>query len=501
MTVKSLYTFTLTVACRLYQICPAGSNLTATFELINSAGTSCTIASMNAERFFTLSLRRSGSGQKLARIMTSALAAVEPEHAVRRAIRREGDTLLIGDCRYDLRTIRHILVVGAGKAAAPMAAGVVAVLGDRVTAGLVIVKQGYRGDLDTGPVEIALGGHPLPDAQGVAAAGRIMELLATTGPDDLVLVLISGGGSALMTLPDAAVTLDDTIALTQTLLGCGATINEINTIRKHLSRIGGGRLAQQAAPARVAALILSDVVGSPLDVIASGPTVPDATSFADAWSVIQRYAIAARLPAAVITHLQHGLAGALPETPKPGDPIFAGVQQVVVGSNETAALAALAAAQELGYHSLLLTTFLEGEARAVGAVLAGVARELALRQRPLVLPALIVAGGETTVTLQGSGLGGRNQELALGAVRGLAGLPQTTLIALATDGGDGPTDAAGAVVTGATLERAALLGLNPDDFLARNDAYRFFAALDDLLMPGPTLTNVNDLVLLAVGEA
>lgn len=454
---------------------------------------------MQPERLLTRSLRAAPHGQALAAIMATALAAVDPDQAVRRALRLSGDTLEIGGQRYDLRSIRRVLVVGAGKAGAPMAAGVAAVLGDRISAGLVIVKQGYAGAGPAGAVEIVEGGHPLPDARGIAAAERIAQLVASATADDLVLVLISGGGSALLTLPTPGVTLSDTIALTDVLLGCGATINEINTLRKHLSQISGGRLAQRAAPAAVATLILSDVVGSPLDVIASGPTVPDPTTFADAWTTVERHAIAERLPTPVRTHLQRGLADYSLETPKPDDPLFARVQQLVVGSNEIAALAAAAAAQRHGYQPLLLTTYLEGEARLVGGVLANIARELALHDRPIPRPALLIAGGETTVTLRGSGLGGRNQELALGALAGLAGLPETTLVALATDGGDGPTDAAGAVVTGATLAEAGTRGLDPASFLERNDAYHFFAALDDLLRPGPTLTNVNDLTLIAVG--
>lgn len=454
---------------------------------------------MQPDRFLTRSLRDGPHGAALTSIMAAALAAVDPAQAVRRVLRYEGETLQIGDRRYDLGASRRIIVVGAGKAGAPMAAATAEVLGERITDGLVIVKQGYAGANSHGPIQIVEGGHPLPDARGVAAAERIAQLVAAATADDLVLVLISGGGSALLTLPTPGITLDDTIALTEVLLGCGATINEINTLRKHLSRISGGRLVQLAAPASIATLILSDVVGSPLDVIASGPTVPDSTTFADAWSIVARHAIADRIPSTIRERIERGLRDSTTETPKPGDPIFERVQQLMVGSNEIAALAAADQAQQFGYQPLVLTTYLEGEARTVGGLLAGIARELALHNRPIARPALLIAGGETTVTLRGTGMGGRNQELALGAVAGLAGLPETTLVALATDGGDGPTDAAGAVVTGLTLAEAQARDLDPADFLARNDAYHFFAALDDLLLPGPTLTNVNDLTLIAVG--
>jgi len=280
---------------------------------------------------------------------------------------------------------------------------------------------------------------------------------------------------------------------TSILLRCGANINEINTLRKHLDQVKGGGLARLAHPASLITLILSDVVGNPLDVIGSGPTVPDTSSFADAYAVLERYGVVADAPAPIVDRLRRGMASELPETLKPGDARFARVHNLIVGSNLQAAEAALAAARTAGFNTLLLTTFLQAEAREAGRMLAAVARELASSGHPLPLPACIIAGGETTVTLRGSGRGGRNQELALAAVASMAGLPNLALVALATDGGDGPTDAAGAVVTGATLDRARSLGLDPAAHLARNDAYPFFDALGDLLRPGPTETNVNDL--------
>ncbi|HWQ15006.1 MAG TPA: DUF4147 domain-containing protein, partial [Roseiflexaceae bacterium] len=339
-------------------------------------------------------------------------------------------------------------------------------------------------------------GHPVPDERSVAAGRAVAALLAGATERDLVLVLISGGGSALLTLPVPGVALDDMQALTRALLASGASINEINALRKHLDRVKGGGLARMAHPATLAALALSDVVGSPLDVIASGPTVADTSTFADAWGVLERYGLADSAPGPILDHLRRGLAGAAPETPKPGDPALEGVQNVVVGSNAQAAAAALEAARAEGFHPLLLTTYLQGEAREIGRALAAVAREIAASGNPLPRPACLVAGGETTVTLRGAGRGGRNQELALAAAADLAGLEGVALVALATDGDDGPTDAAGAVATGETLARAQALGLDLANHLARNDAYPFFAALDDLLRPGPTHTNVNDLMFL-----
>jgi hydroxypyruvate reductase len=362
---------------------------------------------------------------------------------------------------------------------------------------VIIVKEGHVTGLGQhSPVRILEASHPLPDERGVQGAQQLIDLLKGVGPDDLVIGLISGGGSALLTSPAPGLSLGDLQALTSALLACGANINEINTLRKHLDLVKGGGLAQWVAPARLATLILSDVVGDPLDVIASGPTVPDPTTFAEALGVIEKYQIGAKTPSAVIDRLQQGAAGNIPDTPKPGDPLFERVQNVIVGSNRQAAEAALAQAQAEGLYPLLLTTYLQGEARQVGRVLAGVARQVASSGQPIARPACLVAGGETTVTLRGDGSGGRNQEMALSAVAELAGLPDLALVTLATDGGDGPTDAAGAVVTGETLSRAQNLGLGPEDYLSRNNAYHFFAPLGDLLKPGPTQTNVNDLAFI-----
>jgi hydroxypyruvate reductase len=456
---------------------------------------------MDANRLWTNSLRAAPVGPAITRVMAAALAAVEPAAAVRRVLRRSGHTLQIGERSFDLRALGRILVVGAGKAGAPMARAVADLLGDRLSAGLVVVKEGYLEAQSAAQTRSNLlrfheAGHPVPDTRGVAAAEQIAALLQGLTTDDLVIALISGGGSALLTLPAPGVQLDDLQTLTGLLLASGASISEINTLRKHLDLLKGGGLARLAHPASLVTLVLSDVVGSPLDIIASGPTVPDPSTFADGLAVLRRYGLEGRVPQTVLSRLRRGAAGALPETPKPGDPLFARASTTLVGSNEIAADAALAAAQTEGMHSLLLTTSLEGEAREAGRLLAAVLREVVASGRPIPRPACIITGGETTVTLRGAGRGGRNQELALASAFGLTGLPDVALVALATDGGDGPTDAAGAVATGETLARAAALGLDPDDALGRNDAYPFFSALGDLLLPGPTATNVNDLTLL-----
>jgi glycerate 2-kinase len=388
--------------------------------------------------------------------------------------------------------------VGGGKADAPMARALEAILGDRITAGVISVKHGHA--LPLRRIEVHEAGHPIPDAAGQAAAERILELAASAGRGDLVVCLISGGGSALLPAPVHGLGLPEKMAATDLLLRSGATIQEINAVRKHLSRLKGGRLAQVAAPAQVVVLILSDVLGNPLDAIASGPAVPDPTTFADALEIVQRYGLASRFPPAALAYLQRGARGEEPETPKPGDPVFRRVHTVVIGSNEHAARAAVRAARRLGYRTMLLTTFLEGEAREAGRVVAAIARGVGEAGIPLVPPACVIAGGETTVTVRGDGKGGRCQEFTLAAARAIRGRPGLLVAAFGTDGTDGPTDAAGAMADGATVERALALGLDPAAALERNDAYSFFAALGDLYVTGPTRTNVNDLYVTLVAK-
>jgi len=438
--------------------------------------------------------------EHVAALSRAALAAVEPAAAVRRALRREGDTLFVAGRRYDLSAYRRLFVVGGGKAAAPMAAATAALLGDRLAGGLVITKYGHtlkdEARLVPDQIQLLEAGHPVPDEAGLRGAERLAALLDGAQADDLVICLISGGGSALLTLPQPGIGLDDLRGLTDALLRCGATIVEINAVRKHLSRLKGGGLARLAAPATVIALILSDVVGDPLDVIASGPTSPDPTTFADAWAILERYDLITSLPRPIVEHLQAGLAGRVPETPKPGDPLFGHVHNVVIGSNALAAQAAVARARELGFATLLLSTFVEGEAREVARVAAALAKDMARNGRPLSPPACLILGGETTVTVRGSGRGGRNQELALAAAIALDGWPRVLVATLATDGNDGPTDAAGAIATGETVAQGRALGLDARAYLANNDAYTYFDRLGGLIRTGPTNTNVNDLLMI-----
>jgi glycerate 2-kinase len=419
-------------------------------------------------------------------LQQAALAAVEPAAAVRRHVCREGDVLVVADRRYDLGDYARVFVVGGGKAAVPMVAAIAEILTERLTEGVVVTKYEHACGRSIPGVQVIEAGHPVPDENSVRGAQAVADLAKRATERDLVICLISGGGSALLTLPVPGLTLADLQSLTDALLRCGATINEVNTVRKHCSGIKGGNLARLAAPARVVSLVLSDVVGDPLDVIASGPTVPDTTTVADAREVLARYGISTALP--------------LQETPKPGDAIFDKVQNVIVGSNRLAALAAVDKARELGLDALLLSTYVEGEAREAGRVAAALAKGVRAHGDPLSPPACLVWGGETTVTVRGDGLGGRNQELALAAALALDGWPGVLVMALATDGTDGPTDAAGAIVTGETLARARERGLDARAALEANDSYHFFDALGDLIRTGPTGTNVNDLLFVLVGS-
>jgi len=425
--------------------------------------------------------------------LQAALDAVDPGEAVRRHVHLLDSRIQVGPVSYNPSDYDRILVVGAGKASAAMASSLETVLGPRISDGWINVKDGYTAPTRT--IHLHEAGHPLPDRRAVEGSRRIASLLAACTERDLVFCLMSGGGSALMTLPAEGISLGDMENLTRLLLCCGATIVEINTLRKHLSKLKGGDLSLTAYPAQVVSLIVSDVVGNPLDVIASGPTSPDPTTYGHAHAVLEKYGLAAEVPASVLRHLNAGMLGQLPETPKPGDPLFERTQNLVVASNEHAARAALEKARSMGLHGMLLSTSVEGEAREVGSVFAAVAKEIARSGQPLPRPACVVAGGETTVTLRGHGRGGRNQELALAAAAGIEGLEDVALVAFGTDGSDGPTDAAGAICTGRTVQRAADKGLTLAGFLANNDAYTLFHALGDLIITGPTNTNVNDLTL------
>ena len=452
---------------------------------------------MELSRFMTHSLKSSPWGNKIARILAAALKSVDPRAAVIANLILRNTTLEVNGKTYVLTSFERIFLVGAGKAGQPMAEAIQEILGYHVDSGKVIVKEGYKTDVGiTERIEIIEAGHPIPDHRGVNGAQKIIHLLEGTTHNDLVICLFSGGGSALMVSPVPGVSLKDLQDLTHELLASGATVNEINTLRKHLDLAKGGQIARYASPGKVISLILSDVVGDPLDVIASGPTVPDPSTYNDSLVILDHYQIKDRIPESIVEHLVRGKQGAVTETPKPGEEIFDQVNNVVVGSNRTAAQAALKQAEIEGFNTFILSNYLQGEASQAGKFLGSILRQVAAHNQPLPRPACIIVGGETTVTLRGNGHGGRNQEISLGAVDEIAGLKDVALVTLATDGGDGLTDAAGAVVTGETLHRAQLLNLDPNSFLAENDTYNFFNPLGDLLKTGPTMTNVNDLAFL-----
>jgi hydroxypyruvate reductase len=429
-------------------------------------------------------------------VLEAALRAVEPYAAVTAALRERPE---VAEALTSLSPSGRVYVVGAGKAGAAMALAVEDALGKPVAGGLVVVKEGY---IPTGEdahlpkrIELVEAGHPIPDERGVAATARLLDIAERAGDGDLVVCLISGGGSALLPAPAEGLSLGDMQAVTSALLRNGATINELNAVRKHLSRVSGGRLARAAYPARVLSLILSDVTGSPLDVIASGPTAPDPTTYAGAVRVLRSRGAWDATPTSVRGHLEAGAAGRLEETPKSGDPIFRGVDNVLVATNVTSVEAAAARARQLGLNTLVVSTYVEGEARDVGTLLASIAREMCERDRPVARPACLLFGGETTVTVRGQGTGGRNSELALSAAIGLQGLgPGAIVASLATDGGDGTSPGAGGIVDGTTAERAREMGLDPRRYLEDNDSYTLLAGLGDAIVTGPTGTNVNDVM-------
>ena len=431
-------------------------------------------------------------------IFKAGLTAAAPGPAILRHCRMEGERLLIGSRAYDLNRIDRILVCGAGKASAAMARSIEELLGNRINTGLISVKYGHGAPLQR--IETVEAGHPIPDDNGLAAARRILEMVEAAGPTDLILLLISGGGSSLLPLPAEGLSLSDKQAVSAQMLACGATIHELNTVRKHLSAIKGGRLAQAAFPAQVATLILSDVVGDDLDVIASGPTVPDASSFQDCLNILTHYNLVQALPSRVWDHLNAGASGQIPETPKPAERAWTHVNNLIVANNQVAVAAARRSAEALGYRALVLSTRMQGESRVVAQVHTAIAQEILHSGNPLQAPACLLSGGETTVTLKGSGLGGRNQEFALAAALEIADQPHIVVLSAGTDGSDGPTDAAGALADHSTFRRANAAGLDIRRYLSNNDAYHFFELLGDLLKTGPTNTNVMDLRIVLVNS-
>lgn len=435
-------------------------------------------------------------------VFHSALKAVDPEKALLERLRIKKEILIVQaggagqTSAWPLGEFNRIFVLGAGKGSVPMAAACEKILGGRIRQGLVVTKYGHGRALRR--IRVVEAGHPVPDRAGRQGAREMRSLLRQAGKEDLIIFLTSGGCSALLPAPVPAVSLKDKQKLTGLLLRSGADIQEINTVRKHISLSKGGRLAQAAWPATVVNLIVSDVVGDDPDIIGSGPFRPDPSTYRDSWAVLEKYRLIRETPAAVTAWLRKGLAGTVEETPKPGEPFFERVTNLILINNRQALTAAKARAKALGFKPLLLTSGITGEARTLAKFYGAVAREIRQSGHPVRPPVCLLAGGEPTVTLKGRGLGGRNTELALALAREIEGLPGTTFLSAGTDGTDGPTDAAGALVDGQTWMQAEKKGLSPEKYLEENDSYHFFKEAGGLVITGPTGTNVMDIHILLI---
>ncbi|RLE76278.1 MAG: glycerate kinase, partial [Thermoprotei archaeon] len=424
------------------------------------------------------------------------IRAADPEEAVTRSLKLENGKLRVNTNLFDLKG--KLYLVGFGKAAYKMAKAALEVLGEIVEKGVISIPKGFKVEEELENVDIVFSGHPKPDAGSIEAGKKILKLAEQADEHDVVLVLISGGGSALMEYPVEEVSLDDIAYTSILLMNSGADIYELNTVRKHLSRVKGGQLAKAIFPATTISLIISDVVGDRVDMIASGPTAPDPTTFQDAWFIMEKYRLIEKIPSNVRSYLERGLRGEVPETPKEGDPIFRKVYNHIIASNIASLRKMKKKAEEIGYNSLILTSMIQGEAREVGKVIAALALEVKKTGNPVKPPAVILAGGETTVTVKGSGKGGRNQELALSAAIQIKDSEGIVVASVGSDGIDGPTDAAGAIVDGYTVVKAYEQGLNAIKYLENNDSYTFFKKVGGLVETGYTGTNVNDFIVVIV---
>ncbi len=430
-------------------------------------------------------------------IFNAGLDAVRPDDALCRHLSLDGEQLTLGDRHWNLGEIEHIHVVGAGKGAGPMASALEKLLGDRITQGLVCVKYGHT--VPTRRIRLVEAAHPVPDGAGAHAARQMLDLVKTAGEKDLVICLITGGASALTPATKEGISLDHLQEMTRRLMEWGAEIHEINALRKHVSCFGGGHLAVAAMPAQVVSLIISDVIGDDLDVIASGPTTPDTSTHGDCMEILARYRGEGRVPTVLVDHFKRGLSGEIPETPGSDHPAFERVCNVLVATNAQALAAAGKAARQWGYEPRVVTAAMGGEARDQARYIVEYARKvLADPQRRG--PVCLLAGGETTVTLRGKGKGGRNQEMALAACQWLDPSEEIAMLCVGTDGTDGPTDAAGGFACPLTLAAMEETGISPKAYLADNNAYAFLEKTGSLVKTGPTLTNVMDLVIILVGS-
>jgi len=425
--------------------------------------------------------------------LEAALSAADPKVAVKSNVKLEGNMLQIMREKYTLNDFDSIYVIGAGKASGHMAEALFDILGDKITDGFVIIPENLKSKLRTGKIKLWKASHPVPKCKGVKGVKKMLGSVSNVTERDLVICLISGGGSSLMPLPYDELTIMDKQKVTSDLLRSGANIWEINVVRKHLSAIKGGRLAERLQEAHIVSLIISDVVNDRLDTIASGPTVPDSTTFSDAIHILKKYDLWNSLNVKAKLTIEKGLSGAIPETPKPKSKIFRNVRNFVIANNGQACKAALNYLKSRGIDAKIATTSLQGEAREVGRSVASLATEMKSKQGK---PAALIMGGETTVTVKGNGKGGRNQELVLAASRGISELDNTALASIGTDGIDGNSNAAGAIADTFTMKRAEKLNIDPEKFLRNNDSHSFFKRLCDTIQTGPTGTNVNDLLIL-----
>jgi len=446
-------------------------------------------------------LRQDGSSSRriLVEALSQALVAADPRTILRNKIRVRRNALEIGEFSFKLSEFRRVLIIGGGKATAGMALEMEQILDGRITGGSVNIPAYTKPWPKSKKINFNPASHPIPSEDGVRGVKNMLRLVGQPSEEDLVICLISGGGSALMPLPSTGVLLSDKQKTTSLLLKSGAKIDEINAVRKHLSDFKGGRLAEKLYPATVLSLIISDVVGDKLESIASGPTVPDDTTYADAYTILQERGLWRTVPSSVRNRTQKGKEGKLPETPKRSSRIFKRVHNVLVGTNKESCQAAAEVLERRGHHSLILSTRLQGESRAVGKILAGICVGIREDQLPVAPPAAVVAGGETTVTVYGKGRGGRNQELVLSAASSIRGNHGILVSSIGTDGVDGPTNAAGAVADGNTVDRGLRIHMDPDSYLRENNSYPFFERLRDLVITGPTGTNVNDIFIALVG--
>lgn len=435
----------------------------------------------------------SSANQIVIEIFNAALKAVDPYESVK---------LHTDKIRqfYQDNNFKKLIIIGFGKASCTMAKAVEDSFGDLISQGILITKYGHcQAKFRPKLFRIFEAGHPLPDGNGLKGTEKIINLLKGCDEKTLVVCLISGGGSALLVAPYEGITLEEKQKTTDLLLKAGANINELNIVRKHISKVKGGRLAEIAYPAKIISLILSDVIGDRLDVIASGPTAPDKTTYNDALRVLEKYHLLKRIPENILEILHKGSQGIIPETPKEGNTIFEEIENIIIGSNIKALDAAKSKAESISFHAEVISSEISGEARDVGRWLAKVALETrnilrTNRNKKICL----ISGGETTVTVKGNGLGGRNIELALSFAMGIEGVDGIALLSAGTDGTDGPTDAAGAIVDGETIKKARAMGLNPDEYLSNNDSYNFFNHIEGLFITGPTGTNVMDIQIVLI---